>query len=57
MITPETAKKLLEALREIMIGDLPSSFPDAGWMSLHARGHQYRALRAAIKQAEEELND
>ena len=50
MITPETAKKLLEALRFLTDRIL------IAWPTL-TNSMPVREARAAIKQAEEEIND
>lgn len=48
MITPETAKKLLEALRDLLAFTEEAS---------GGAGQACWDARAAIKQAEEEIND
>jgi len=50
MITPETAKMILEALR-VLVHGVTAAFPSL------ANVPDIQIARAAIKQAEEELND
>jgi len=53
MITPETAKKLVKALRALV-----SDSEFQHWLVVYERRFQhYYRIRAAIKQAEEELRD